>query len=64
MSVGWVLASVVCGPVGTHLVRCWVEGEQGAGPVLPSEGLITPVHILRGHPLQQRGQQRVRCQVL
>lgn len=51
------------GAAGTHLVRGGVEGEQGAGPVLPPLGLVAPVHVLGGRPLQQRGQQRVSCQV-
>lgn len=50
-------------PVGTHLIRCWVQGEQGRGPVLPPEGFVAPVHILGGCPLQQCGQQGVRGQV-
>lgn len=49
--------------IGTHLIRCRVQGEQGGGPVLPPEGFIAPVHILGGCLLQQCGQQRVRCQV-
>lgn len=43
-------------PMGTHLIRCGVQGKQGGGPVLPSEGFIAPVHILGGRPLQQCGQ--------
>lgn len=48
---------------GTHLIRCRVEGEQGARAVLPPQGLVAPVHVLRGRALQQRGQQRVGRQV-
>ena len=57
-NVGGRTQSVSCVGIGlracvTHLIRCRVEGQQGAGPVLPPQGLIPPVPILRGCALQQ-----------